>query len=80
MQKNNEAINYRSSSNTHSKIQKCLEETYGEVESEKMIDDYYMVDLYVPSKNLAIEVQGTFHFNGLGKKNKKSLTKQKVLH
>ena len=44
-----------------------------------MIDEFYKVDLFVPSKNLVIEVQGPNHFNGNGSLQKKTLVKAKII-
>jgi len=46
---------------------------------EHLIDTFYVVDCFVPHKNLIIEVQGPHHFNADGEMNKKTLTKLKVL-
>ncbi len=52
---------------------------YPEVESEMLVDEFYKVDMFIPSKNVVIEVQGPYHLNGLGINNKKTLLKAKIL-
>lgn len=46
--------------------------------TEKIIDDFYKVDMFMPARNLIIEVQGPYHFNGLGLLRKKDLTRRRV--
>ena len=43
-----------------------VREIYPDVVAEVLIDEFYKVDLFVPSKNLVVEVQGPSHFNGNG--------------
>jgi len=40
---------------------------FPDIEEEVLVDGFYVVDLYVPSKKLCLEVQGPLHytFNGL---------------
>ena len=44
-----------------------------------MIDDFYVVDIYVPSKKLILEVQGPSHKVFLGQATTKTVLKTKVL-
>ena len=46
--------------------------------SEKIIGDFYKVDLFMPNLNMIIEVQGPYHFNGLGQLRKRDLTRRRV--
>lgn len=36
-----------------------------EIVTEFLVDGFYVADLYVPDKNLVVEVQGPIHVNGL---------------
>ena len=44
-----------------------------------MIDKFYVVDIYIPSENLCLEVQGPQHYNFAGQPTKKTAAKTKVL-
>jgi very-short-patch-repair endonuclease len=35
--------------------------------------------MFIPSKNLVVEVQGPYHYNGLGCLDKKTLMKTKII-
>lgn len=56
-----------------------LRKTYPDLQEEVLIDKYYIVDAYSPSKKLCIEIEGPLHYNHLGKLNRKSSTKRRVL-
>lgn len=36
------------------------------IETEKLLGDFYVVDLYIPHINTVIEVNGPHHFNARG--------------
>ena len=44
-----------------------------------MIDKFYMVDIYIPSKKLCIEIQGPTHYAIKSKLTKKTAVKAKLL-
>jgi very-short-patch-repair endonuclease len=44
------------------------------------MDEFYRVDIYIPSLDLIVEVEGPSHMNGFYKPNKKTLTKRRVIN
>ena len=49
------------------------------MQEEVIIDKFFVVDLYVPSKKLIIEVQGPQHYGIDGNVTRKTLVKTEVL-
>ena len=47
----------------HKKIFKIVKQIYPDAISEVQIDNFFFVDIFVPSQNLIIEVLGPMHFN-----------------
>ena len=45
-----------------------------------MLDGFYMVDAYVPSLNLCIEINGPAHYTFNGLPNMKSVMKSRLLN
>ena len=54
--------------------------TYPDAEEEVLIDRFYVVDIYVPSLKLILEVQGPDHFTENGKSRIKTIVKKKLLN
>ena len=57
-----------------------LRKTYPDLEEEKMIDRFYVVDAYIPSKNLCVEIHGPLHYAYNDRENLKTLVKQKIIN
>ena len=60
-------------------IQNIVKDLYPEVQFELLVDEFYKVDMLIPSLKVVIEVQGPYHLNGLGINNKKTTLKGKIL-
>lgn len=56
-----------------------VKKIYPDVMEEVLIDDFYVVDLYVPSLKLCIEVQGPHHYGIDGRATIKTFAKFEVL-
>ena len=63
------------------RIYKHVHTLYPDAEQEKICDGFYKADIYIPSKNTVVEVQGPHHYNGLYplSPKKRSLTKRRIL-
>jgi hypothetical protein len=53
-------------SNAHKMIQNELKSIYPDLVNEHQVGDFYYVDIYVPSLNLGIEINGPMHLNSSG--------------
>ena len=49
------------------------------MQEEVLIDKYFIVDLYIPSLKMCIEVQGPHHFTINQKSDAKSVVKHRIL-
>jgi very-short-patch-repair endonuclease len=56
-----------------------VKEMYPDVLCEHLVDEFYKVDMLIPSLGFVIEVNGETHYNGRGNFNKKSRIKAEVL-
>lgn len=52
-----------SRSQTQQIVFSLTKEIYPDLKEEYQIDDFYVVDMYVPSRKLCIEVQGPLHYD-----------------
>ena len=52
---------------------------YTEVEEEVILDNFYVVDIFVPKQKMIIEVNGLSHYTHHGKPIMKTVVKQKLL-
>lgn len=57
-----------------------VKELYPDAVLEEIFDGFYKADIYIPSRNLVLEVNGPSHFNGreLFNSNKRALTKKRI--
>ena len=56
-----------------------MKKMFPDLEQEIIIDNFYRVDLFIPSENFVIEVNGQYHFNGIGQTLKKFITREKII-
>ena len=55
-----------SRSETQQIIVEVVKQIYPDLQEEVMIDNFYMVDIYIPKKKLIIEVYGPIHYTFSG--------------
>ena len=58
---------------------KEVKRRYKDAQTEVVLDNFYVVDAYVPSKKLIVEIQGPLHFNHAEKLTRKSKIKSYIL-
>ena len=66
-------------SETHGIVSKYIAEIFPDMMNEFPADDFYYADIYVPSRNLIIEINGPAHKNAKHKPKQKYVMKRKVL-
>ena len=66
-------------SNSHKMIQNELKLIYPDLVNEHQVGDFYYVNIYVPSRNLSIEINGPVHMNSSGHLKLKYKKRRKVL-
>ena len=53
-------------SETQQIVVDLFKKVYPDLQEEVLIDRFYVVDIYIPSENLCLEVQGPTHYNYAG--------------
>lgn len=72
-------IPFVTQSETQDIIGELVKKLYPDVEEEVLLEKFYVVDLYVPSKKLCLEVQGPYHYCYSGQPTMKTAVKAKIL-
>ena len=66
-------------SETQQIVVDLFKKVYPDLQEEVLIDRFYVVDIYIPSENLCLEVQGPSHYTYAGMPTKRTAAKTKVL-